>query len=218
MSGAGVHAAIHAVMSAFGSEGLSKDKINQQQGFQYRGIDDLMTALSPKLVAAGLIISPFVVSRQCETRETASGKKTYVVSLQMNYQLTAVSDGSTLMCSVFGEAMDQADKATNKAMSVAYKYLCFQLFCIPLEATDDPDADGDAGSDAAPKRAGPIPEARLRWHDKQITSTRTLEDLDAAKLAAKAECELHGARTEYDVLVGRAKKHAAWIKAQQPQQ
>lgn len=210
----GVHRAIHQVMAAFGSEGLSKEKTNQQQGFKYRSIDDLMDALNPKLVAAGLLISPFCVSRQCETRESAAGKKTYVVALQVNYELTAISDGSTKICSVFGEAMDQADKATNKAMSVAYKYLCFQVFCIPLEATEDADADADDG----PRRQGPIPERRLVWHSNQITSTRTLEDLDNAKLSAKAECELYGSQTEYSVLVERAKKHAAWIKAQQPQQ
>ena len=210
----GVHRAIHAVMAAFGAEGLSKDKTNQQQGFKYRGIDDLMTALSPKLVAAGLIISPAVLSRHCETRENATGKKSYVVALQVDYTLTAMDDGSTLTCSVFGEAMDQADKATNKAMSVAYKYLCFQVFCIPLEATEDADADADDG----PKRQGPIPERRLLWHSNQITSTRTLEDLDNARISAKAECELYGSQTEYSVLVERAKKHAAWIKAQQPQQ
>ncbi|MFS0844210.1 MAG: ERF family protein [Roseburia hominis] len=29
--------------------------------------------------------------------------------------------------------MDSGDKATNKAMSVAFKYACFQVFCIPTE-------------------------------------------------------------------------------------
>lgn len=211
----GVHLAIHKVMAELSAQGLSKDKTNAQQGFQYRGIDDLMTALSPKLVAAGLIISPNVVSRECVTRETSSGKRTYVVALHVNYTLTATADGSTLQCSVFGEAMDQADKATNKALSVAYKYLCFQLFCIPLEASEDPDSFGE---EAATKKSGPIPEERLRWHSKQITDCRTYEALEAAKKAAKAECEEYEARTEYAVLVERAKKHAAWIKAQQPQQ
>jgi len=35
--------------------------------------------------------------------------------------------------------MDSGDKASNKAMSIAYKYACFQAFCIPIEA--DPDAE-----------------------------------------------------------------------------
>ena len=37
--------------------------------------------------------------------------------------------------------MDSGDKATNKAMSVAFKYACFQVFCIPTEEMRDPDAE-----------------------------------------------------------------------------
>jgi hypothetical protein len=36
--------------------------------------------------------------------------------------------------------MDSGDKATNKAMSAAYKYAAFQMFAIPTEG--DNDADG----------------------------------------------------------------------------
>ena len=37
------------------------------------------------------------------------------------------------------------DKATNKAMAIAYKYLCFQVFCIPTEEMTDPDAESLEG-------------------------------------------------------------------------
>ena len=37
------------------------------------------------------------------------------------------------------------DKATNKAMAIAYKYLCFQVFCIPTEEMSDPDAESLEG-------------------------------------------------------------------------
>jgi hypothetical protein len=36
--------------------------------------------------------------------------------------------------------MDSGDKATNKAMSAAYKYACFQAFSIPTESDNDADA------------------------------------------------------------------------------
>ena len=42
---------------------------------------------------------------------------------------------------VQGEGMDSGDKSSNKAMSVAFKYACFQVFCIPTEEMKDPDAD-----------------------------------------------------------------------------
>jgi hypothetical protein len=36
--------------------------------------------------------------------------------------------------------MDSGDKASNKAMSAAYKYAAFQAFCIPTEGDNDADA------------------------------------------------------------------------------
>jgi hypothetical protein len=36
--------------------------------------------------------------------------------------------------------MDSGDKATNKAMSAAYKYAAFQAFSIPTESDNDADA------------------------------------------------------------------------------
>jgi hypothetical protein len=50
-------------------------------------------------------------------------------------------DGSSVSATVIGEGMDSGDKATNKAMSIAFKYACFQVFCIPTEEMKDPDAD-----------------------------------------------------------------------------
>ena len=49
-------------------------------------------------------------------------------------------DGSNVSAVVIGEGMDTGDKATNKAMAIAFKYACFQVFCIPTEEMQDPDA------------------------------------------------------------------------------
>ena len=38
---------------------------------------------------------------------------------------------------MMGEAMDRGDKSINKAFSAAYKYLCLQVFCVPLEGESD---------------------------------------------------------------------------------
>ena len=46
-------------------------------------------------------------------------------------------DGSNVSAVVIGEGMDSGDKATNKAMSIAFKYACFQVFCIPTEEMKD---------------------------------------------------------------------------------
>jgi len=63
------------------------------------------------------------------------------VTCAVEFDLVSVEDGSKHTVCTYGEAMDSADKATNKAMSAAYKYLALLVFCIPTEATPDTDAD-----------------------------------------------------------------------------
>src|SRR6478736_352439 len=56
--------------------------------------------------------------------------------------MVSAIDGTKHTVATFGEAMDSGDKATNKAMSAAYKYAAFQAFCIPTEETAvDADAE-----------------------------------------------------------------------------
>ena len=63
----------------------------------------------------------------------------YLMEQGVNYVDSA--RGYTVSEALLGEAMDTGDKAINKAMAIAYKYLCFQVFCIPVEDMDDPDAE-----------------------------------------------------------------------------
>ena len=56
------------------------------------------------------------------------------------FDFVSAEDGSKHIVKTFGEAMDSGDKATNKAMSAAYKYACFQAFSIPTESDNDADA------------------------------------------------------------------------------
>jgi hypothetical protein len=131
-----IYEAISNVMAEIGA--ISKEKKNLQQGFMYRGIDDVMNALQPALVKHKVFIAPEVLSEQREERTTQKGGVMFSVRLEISYKFYA-TDGSFVETKVIGEAMDSGDKATNKAMSIAYKYACFQVFCIPTEEMIDPD-------------------------------------------------------------------------------
>ena len=136
-----VYQAIRNVSAAMSAGGISKGRKNTQQGYNFRGIDDVLNALSSALVEAGLVILPRVVSREVVERQTAKGGALFYVTVEVEFDLVATEDGSKHTVKTFGEAMDSADKATNKAMSAAYKYLALLTFCIPTEATPDTDAD-----------------------------------------------------------------------------
>lgn len=138
MNGGKIYGAIAAAMSEIGA--IQKSKRNAQQGFQYRGIDDVMNALYPILSRHGLFIAPEVLEHTREERTTKNGGNLIYSILKIRYTMYA-EDGSSVSAVVIGEGMDSADKSSNKAMSVGMKYALFQLFCIPTEEMVDPDAE-----------------------------------------------------------------------------
>lgn len=132
--------AISAVMEEMAREGISKGRRNSQQGYNFRGIDDVYNALAPVLARHSLVVTPRCLSREKEVVATAKGGTLFYVTVDMEFELASAVDGSTKTARMFGEAMDSADKATNKAMSAAYKYMAMQEFCIPTEGDNDADA------------------------------------------------------------------------------
>ncbi len=150
----GVYAAIAKVMAVMASEGIGKSRKNQQQGYNFRGIDDVYNSLARPMVDAGLVVLPRVLSRECKDAQTKSGGNLFYVVVECEFDFIAVIDGSKHTVKTYGEAMDSADKATNKAMSAAMKYAYMQAFCIPTEG--DNDADSHA-HDVLPVNKQPSP-------------------------------------------------------------
>lgn len=133
-----VYKAVCAVQLALSKQGIAKDK--QAQGYKFRGIDDIYNALSPLLAANNLCIIPRMLTRTYVERTSKSGGSLYFVCVHAEFDFVSAIDGSKHTASTFGEAMDSSDKATNKAMSAAYKYAAFQTFAIPTEGDNDADA------------------------------------------------------------------------------
>lgn len=119
---------------------LGKTKKNQQQGYAFRGVDDLMNTLHPLFAKYGVLMVPEVLESTREERVTAKGSALISAILKVKYHLIGI-DGSEVTATVIGEGMDTADKASNKALAVAFKYAAFQIFCIPTDeiGKDDPD-------------------------------------------------------------------------------
>ena len=144
---------------------IGKDSVNKTQGFKYRGIDAVYNALNPVMADLGLFIVPEVIDHRREERETENTYNGQTKKSILKYSILTVRftmyapDGSNVSCVIVGEGMDSGDKASNKALSVALKYACFQLFMIPTEETTiDPDAESfdvtsGARTPATPKQA-----------------------------------------------------------------
>lgn len=118
---------------------IGKDRRNQQQGFQFRGIDDVMNELHSSLAKCGVFVLPNVLEETRTTGKTSRGGDMFYTRLKINFGFYA-EDGSHVDAVVIGEAMDTGDKASNKALSIGLKYAMLQVFCIPTEDEKDPDA------------------------------------------------------------------------------
>lgn len=136
-----VYKAINNVQTDLSVLGITKDRRNMQgNGYNFRGIDDVYNTIAPLLAKHGLCILPRVLSRECVERVSQKGGALFYVTVDAEFDFVSAEDGSKHTVKTFGEAMDSGDKATNKAMSAAYKYACFQAFSIPTESDNDADA------------------------------------------------------------------------------
>jgi len=136
-----VYKAINNVQADLSVLGITKDRRNMQgSGYNFRGIDDVYNTIAPLLSKHGLCILPRVLSRECVERVSQKGGALFYVTVDAEFDFVSAEDGTKHTVKTFGEAMDSGDKATNKAMSAAYKYACFQAFSIPTESDNDADA------------------------------------------------------------------------------
>ena len=138
------------------TEAISKARTNPQQGYKFRGIDDIYNALHSLFAKHGVFITSEVISENREERQTAKGGILLYSILTVKFLFLA-SDGSSVSCTTKGEAMDSGDKATNKAMSAALKYALMQMLLIPTEEEKDTEANTPQPQPKPAPAAKPIP-------------------------------------------------------------
>lgn len=198
-----VYQAINAVQKALAKTGISKDSTNSFDNYKFRGIDAVYNALSPLLAEHGLCILPRMISRSCEERQSAKGGALFYVTVEAEFDFVSAEDGSKHIVKTYGEAMDRGDKATNKAMSAAYKYAAFQAFAIPTEG--DNDADSHTHEVAAAFDLA-------KW-EKRIKATTTKEAAKEVYAEATAICKANNDTQSHTALKAVLIAHGAFIDA-----
>lgn len=145
---------------------IGKDKqTTGQTSYKYRGVDQVLNTLHPLFAKHKVFAVPEVLEvLNREWKTTKTGNSVVYQTAKVKYTFYA-EDGSSVSATVLGEAMDSGDKASNKCMSVAFKYACFQILSIPTEETAaDPDDETEAfakpATQAAQKKE-PVPEITL---------------------------------------------------------
>lgn len=127
--------ALAAVMTDV--QAVRKSDRNDQQKFNFRGIDAVVNAVGPVLRKHGVVVLPEVLDTSYRDVQTSTGKPSRECTVRVAYTFHGPA-GDSLRCVSAGEAMDWGDKGTPKAMSVAFRVALLQALCIP---TDEPDPD-----------------------------------------------------------------------------
>lgn len=125
--------------------GIGKNGTNTQQKYKYRGVEDVVNAMAPVLVANDLMIVPHCRSATSGEYITGGGTKMQRVFMHMDYKILCTKDGSEYTASIANEGSDMTDKASNKCLSFCYKYMLSQAFCIPFKDMGEDDGDNGRG-------------------------------------------------------------------------
>lgn len=200
-----IYAAMAKVMKDVGFVG--KTRQNPQQGYKFRGIDDVVAACQEVLSANGVCCIPFVVEREREMVPTKSGGTMASVRLLVDHHFYA-TDGSSVTARTLGEAMDSGDKASNKAMSAALKYALVEALMIPTYEADR-DTEEHSPEIAAPKAAPKAKPAAPRTNDPATPAQLSALADDVTKevglirglaQTAKSAAEIEALRPRYVAL------------------
>lgn len=144
-----VNEAIVACMEEIGA--VDKGGNNKVQGFRFRGVDQVVNAVSPALKANGVVVFPVESHVDYTERVNAKGTTMVDARAKMTYRWVG-PEGDHFDVQVCSEARDAADKATAKAFSVAFRTCLIQTLALP---TDEPDPDSEYSEvQSAPQGAG----------------------------------------------------------------
>lgn len=136
---------------------VRKGERNQAQNFNFRGIDAVVNAVSPALRKHGVVVTPEIVSNDYTTVEVGKNRTSMGhCRVTVTYKFWA-PDGSYIPATVSAESMDSGDKATAKAMSVAFRTCLLQTLCLP---TDETDPDHEVYERAPRRAAEPKPKVQ----------------------------------------------------------
>lgn len=128
-----IYTALAAVMADCTS--VAKRDRNTHANFMFRGIDAVVNAVGPILRTHQVTVVPLLQSVTYEVVQTTTGKPSTACRVVVTYRFSAL-DGSHIDATVAGEAWDSGDKATPKAMSVAFRTALLQALALPTDEAD----------------------------------------------------------------------------------
>jgi hypothetical protein len=194
---------------------VSKTQRNENQKYNFRGIDAVVNAASPALRKHGVIVFPSLVSIDYDAITARSGGAMTHVKVVVDYTFRHAHSDESFSARVPGESMDTGDKATPKAMSVAFRIALLQALALP---TDETDPDAQSYERGAPGQTQPDAATQVKRAGQAIDNARTVEEV-ARLRATVEEWDRNGTFTpeQAGLLYERCEARVAALEAEKPQ-
>lgn len=175
-----VHTAMARVMCDV--DHVAKAQLHRSQTagtWRFRGIDDVINALGPAMRRHGLLMVPELLSVERRDTQTTGAKAARETCVTVRYHVLGPA-GDQLPTPIIttGESLDNGDKGTAKAMSVAWRLALIQAFCLP---TDEPDPD----TQAYQRESAPDPAERARGEFFATCAELGIDPIAARKAFAR---------------------------------
>lgn len=149
---------------------VRKNDHNDHFKFHFRGIDAVMNTVGPVLRQHGVIVVPADMQATYTPVTTSGNKPAMNVQVRNTYRFYGPS-GDFFDTVATGESIDNGDKGTAKANSVAFRTCLLQALCLP---TDEPDPDS-----FSPERAAEMKQGHRSDLAKRVEAATDLDTLRA---------------------------------------
>ena len=168
-----IHTAINAVMGKVAY--IRKEKTGGLK-YSFASESAFINAIRQHLVDEGVYVHPYrVESINLDSYETRNGSTMNMATAVVTYQFQHAPSATSIEVTVIGQGADTGDKATNKAMTGAYKYALRQTLMI--ETGDDPDRTASQEQERGKGKASQKALAN-GTPEKPLASDTPLTDLD----------------------------------------
>jgi hypothetical protein len=123
----GIYKALANIMQEVNS--LPKNGWNTNEKYKYLQIDDLYEMLHPLFAKNRVFLSHEVIATKESTRKARGGWDNFYIEMTIKINFIT-DDGSSHSVITQSHAMDNGDKAYNKAITAAYKYALIPMFLL----------------------------------------------------------------------------------------
>lgn len=165
------------VMNEVGT--IAKTRKQGDLKYAYRGIDDVVAVVQPLFAEHGIVMCSRVTNAERDQFTNKNGGQMVNVRLTVEHDFWCAEDGSKVTCVTVGEAMDNSDKASNKAMTAAEKYALTQTLKIPTHEAERDVEHANHQYPSTQSAAQPKAHQPPNAIEVKLREAKTQADLDA---------------------------------------